>query len=195
MCTSHRVLMTTLCFASVVVAIACGGSADTVVTSPTTTASPIPPGCSGSAVNSVEIRVLPGVHLISGNISAPRSIATVLNGEAFAWSEDGSGLLKITRDFVPCAYELTGVLGGSRTFSIEFARSPGYGGGFGGVERGSVESVEGPFVPVAGTQCQLAFTKQATEQQPPYTFRVRFRIATSNGCGTGAGTGANASPE
>lgn len=174
--------------------IACGAAGDSAGggNGVATTPSPIPPGCTGSSINSVEIRVFPGDSL--GGSTTGRSLTAQLNGETFTWSEDGQSGLKITRDFIVCDYEITGELRGSRTFSIAFARSPSFGGGVGGVERGSLVNVDGPFTPVAGTQCQLTFTKLATEQQPPYTFKVRFRISTSNGCGTGSGTGANGFP-
>jgi hypothetical protein len=184
-----RMLFGTLCAASVAVAVACGAasSGSNGGNGNPTTPSPIPPGCSGASVNSVAITVFPGDNVGPEQ----RSITVQLNGETFNWAEGGIGALNIARDFVPCDYTISGVMHGSRNGSIEFSKTPNFGGGVGGVERGSIVSASGPFLPVAGTQCKLAFTKTATEDQSPYAFSVRFRISTSNGCGTGTGMGAN----
>lgn len=173
----------------VVVLIACGGGGSSSSSSPTAPTATTPQGCSGSPVNSVKITISSG----GGSPGDPPIPYTFeLAGETHSGQVSGGQAIDIVRNFVPCDYTLTGQMSG-RTFEIRFGNGrtgAALGEQSGGVERGSIVVEEGPNpTQSAGnpprSDCLVNFKEQSPAVNPPFNFRIRFRITpSSNACGS-----------
>lgn len=161
-----------------------GGSSPTAPTAASPTAT-TPAGCSGAAVPQVAVSFNGG--------STGASVTFQLYGETFNQQLGANQRFVITRSVVPCNYELVGQMLSRGNIGIVFTLTPPFLSRSAGVEKGSVVIVEGPegtFGPDTDA-CAVRFNApNGTPTGPPYNFKIRFKVATSNavddrggGCG------------
>lgn len=171
----------------VVLAVAsasCGSAANVSPLAPTVAA---PAGCSGGAVEKIEVS-------FSVSSQNPGGINVQLFGRTFNQDIAAGQRVTVTEDVVPCDYEITGQMSG-RQLSVGFARTPPFTGSFSaseGVERGSVVIVEGPngVVSTSGN-CRADFSVPVSEGPTPRSnITIRFRVSRTNAIsGMGGGCG------
>jgi hypothetical protein len=162
-------------------AVSCGKGS-----SPTAPTVAAPPGCSGAAVERIEVNF--------GGRGEPTGVAIQLFGKTITQQIAAGQSFVVTEDVVPCSYEVSGQMLG-RVLSVGFSRTPpfkDFSGSVGkGVEKGSVVVDEGPnpeFGPATGN-CVVNF-RQTAGGAPPYDFKIRFRVANANAVGgQGGGCG------
>jgi hypothetical protein len=166
----------------------CGKGGSSSPTAPTVAA---PAGCSGTAVERIEVSFSVSGGLNSGGVNVQLFGKTVDRqmavGERFA----------ITEDVVPCNYEITGQMLGAN-LSIGFGRTPPFKDFSGsvdkGVEKGSVVIVEGPNGVVSSSgNCRVDYRVPVVGsggRPPPSDIKIRFRVSNSNAIsGMGGGCG------
>ena len=145
-----------------------GNSSDTSPTAPSLPTPPAPPGCSGTPVGGVEI-----------NINTPVTVSVF--GETFDVQQaSGQSTFKIQRNVVPCDYELTGQMRpGTFAIILGFRRTsdPRANNDTGGIDSSSTIVDQGGTgtVPNPSTPCVLQVSSSGS-------FRVRFKVVSSNGC-------------
>ena len=103
----------------------------------------------------------------------------LFQGETFTVNlAPGSQAFVVTRDLVPCEYEISGE---SRTsqFQIGFGRTPPFEGG-GGVESASMAIDEGPNGERLST-CGVGW-HTSSSAETGYRFRARFRVSAAGDC-------------
>ena len=168
-----------------------GGSSPTAPTAATPTAT-TPAGCSGAAIPRVE------VSFNGGSFGA--SVTFQLFGETFNQQIGANQRFVITRSVVPCNYELVGQMLSRGNINVSFALTPPFESRSAGVEKGSVvidEGPEGTFGP-DNAACSVRFNApNGTPTGPPYNFKIRFKVATSNAVddrGGGCGVPATGTP-
>lgn len=168
-----------------------GGSSPTAPTAATPTAT-TPAGCSGAAIPRVEVSFNGG--------SSGASVTFQLYGETFSQQIGANQRFVITRSVVPCNYELVGQMLSRGNINVSFALTPPFESRSAGVEKGSVvidEGPEGVFGP-DNAACSVRFNApNGTPAGPPYNFKIRFKVATSNAVddrGGGCGVPATAAP-
>jgi hypothetical protein len=154
--------------------------------SPTAPTVAAPSGCSGAAVERIEINF--------GGQGQETGVAIQLFGKTINQQIAAGQQFAVTENVVPCSYEVSGQMLG-RVLSVGFSRTPpfkDFSGSVGkGVEKGSVVVDEGPnpeFGPATGN-CVVNF-RQNAGGAPPYNIKIRFRVANSNAVGgQGGGCG------
>jgi hypothetical protein len=113
-------------------------------------------------------------------------------GESFTGQLTPGQYFNVERNVVPCTYEVTGQMLDRRLqvgFGVARAGAA-RGEQFGGVDRGSIVVDEGPS-PSIGTpgegsgDCSVTLNQLVQSSQPPFAFRIRFRVipTNSNVCG------------
>jgi hypothetical protein len=161
-----------------------GPSSPTAPTAASPTAT-TPPGCSGAAIPQVTVTFNGG--------STGASLTFQLYGETFNQQLGVNQSFPITRAVVPCSYELAGQMLSRGNINVTFSLTPPFLSRAAGVEKGSVVIVEGPegtYGPDTAA-CAVRFNApNGTPIGPPYNFKIRFKVATSNavddrggGCG------------
>ena len=125
--------------------------------------------------------------------STGASLTFQLYGETFNEQLGPNQSFVITRAVVPCNYELVGQMLTRANINVSFSLTPPFLSRAAGVEKGSVIIVEGPegkYGPDNAACAVLFNAPNGTPTGPPYTFKIRFRVATSNavddrggGCG------------
>jgi hypothetical protein len=168
-----------------------GGSSPTAPTAATPTAT-TPAGCSGAAIPQVAVGFNGG--------STGVSVTFQLYGETFNQQIGANQNFVITRSVVPCNYELVGQMLSLGNMGVSFALTPPFLSRAAGVEKGSVvidEGPEGVFGP-DNVACSVRFNApNGTPTGPPYNFKIRFKVATSNAVddrGGGCGLPATGTP-
>ena len=138
-----------------------GGTATSTPTAPT------PQGCSGTAVGRVEI-----------NVNLPATIE-VFDETFVAEQASGQSPYRITRNVVPCEYVMTGTWSEPGAILFSFLRTAPYerDQNPGGIERASIVVEQGTGGLIAGDGCQLSVS---SNDPRPATFRIRFRVGSSN---------------
>jgi hypothetical protein len=148
--------------------LSCGGGSSggsKPLSLPALPAAPTQAGCTGTAIGGVEI-----------NINTPATITVF--GETFNIQEaSGQAAFKIQRNVVPCDYELVGQLRpGNFNTIIGFTRTTDPRNDTGGIEAGSlVVDQGGTGTPSSQNPCNLNVNGSS--------FRIRFKVVASNGCG------------
>jgi hypothetical protein len=100
-------------------------------------------------------------------------------GETFTVDlSPGSQAFVVTRDLVPCDYEISGE---SRTsqFQIGFGRTPPFEGG-GGVDSASIVTDEGPNGERLSS-CVIGW-RTGSSRETSFRFRARFRVSGAGDC-------------
>ena len=158
--------------------------------SPTAPTVAAPPGCSGAAVERIEVS-----FSVSGGLH-PGGVNVELFGKRYDRQIEVGQRVTVTEDVVPCDYEIAGQMLGAN-LSVGFGRTPPFSGSFSaaeGVERGSVVIVEGPngVVSTSGN-CRIDYRVPVVGsggQPPPSDIKLRFRVSKTNAIsGMGGGCG------